>query len=264
MQQQNLVPNDPELKDLLELFRKQIFLDLNCHHVGTIQTFDKTKQMATATINYEKTYFERNEETQTYDPVQVKYPILIDCPCLVTGGGGGAITFPIRKGDECIILFNDRDLDTWLQSGATTASNNTGRLHSFSDGMIIVGLRSMANVIDDYADDATEWFFGDNRISMDGDDITVTTPGMTATFRAAGGMFLTNAIGNFQFADDADVMFNTGTVVGRFGHSGKVKFENAVGDLVTALFNIISTATAAGFPLVVSPTDLAILQSFVP
>lgn len=147
--QQNLTPNNPELRDLLDLFRKEIFLGLCCHHIGTIDSFDETQQTASVTINYKKTYFQFDQDSGVYAPVLVDYPVLAQCPVICLGGGDAALTFPIKKGDECLILFNDRDLDNWF-SGSSSSSNATGRLHAFSDGLILVGVRSTPNVLTSY------------------------------------------------------------------------------------------------------------------
>lgn len=145
----NKVASDPSLKDLLDLFKRDVMLSLNCHAVGTIQSFDETKQTVTATINYKKTFFELNTVTKVYVPVRVDYPLLIDCPAIVLGGGPCSLTFPIAKGDECLILFNDRDIDNWFQGGPPIEVA-TARLHSFSDGLALVGLRNSQRVLAGY------------------------------------------------------------------------------------------------------------------
>lgn len=147
--QQNLNPSDPSLIDLLNLFKKDIFLSLNCHHIGTIQSFDPSQQTASVTINYTKTFFEFNPQTGVYDSVVQNYPVSGECPVICLGGGGGALTFPIAKGDECLVLFNDRDMGNWFQGGAGSP-NGTARLHSFADAIVLVGLRSIANVLTNY------------------------------------------------------------------------------------------------------------------
>lgn len=212
---QTVVPNDPGLKDVLDLFKKDILLSLNCHHIGTVQSFDSAKQTATATINYKKTFF-RKKTDGTYAPELSDYPILLDCPVVVLGGGGGALTFPVAKGDECLVLFNDRAIDTWYQ-GSTTSPVPSPRLHSISDGLILVGVRSMSNAIDDYDTDGTVLRAGTTKSKI--------TP--------EGKWVLTNEA------------------------SGST-------DLITALYNILTTATAGGFPLVVSAPDLTVLTSFKP
>lgn len=139
---------DPNLSDLLDLHKKDIFLSLNCHAIATIQSFDSTDQTVTASINYKKTYLQAGSDG-VYQPVLVDYPLLIDVPAIILSGGPANITFPIRSGDTCLILFNDRDIDNWFESGqiGPVASN---RLHSFSDGIALIGLRSSHNSLSTY------------------------------------------------------------------------------------------------------------------
>lgn len=146
---QMVTPSDPSLKDLLDLLKNNIMLTLACHHIGTVQSFDSSVQTAKVTINYKKTYFNKNAITNVYEPVLVDYPILIDCPVIVLGGGSTSLTFPIAQGDECLVLFNDRDMDNWFQ-GSSGAGVATTRTHSFSDGIILVGLRSKPNKLSGY------------------------------------------------------------------------------------------------------------------
>lgn len=145
----NFIPTEPSLRDILVLLKKEILLDLNAHHIATVQSFNSEDQTVTATMNYPKTFFKLNDLTQLYEPVSVNYPTLVDCPAIVLGGGKSAVTFPIQKGDECLILFNDRDLENWF-SGGQNSPVASGRLHSFSDGIALVGLRSLDNSIEDY------------------------------------------------------------------------------------------------------------------
>lgn len=141
---------DPSLKDLLDLQAKQIKLDFNCHAIATVQSFDSDNQTVTATINYRKTRFVTNSD-ETFVPVLKAYPIIIDAPAVVLTGGAFSLKMPITKGDTCIVLFNDRDMDNWF-TGAVNAPNASGRLHSFADAMVLVGVRSLANSLSGYED----------------------------------------------------------------------------------------------------------------
>lgn len=147
----NLLPIDVELADALAIWKKDIFLNFNCHHLATIQSFDSLTQTAKATINYKKTFY-TNDGSGNNVPIQVAYPILADCPVITMAGGSTAITFPIAAGDECLVLFNDRDIDNWYLSGSNnTGILNTSRLHSFADGLILIGPRSLPNVVSNYS-----------------------------------------------------------------------------------------------------------------
>jgi len=148
----NTIPAEPTMSDLLNLLKREIFLDLNCHHLATIQSFDPSVQTVTATINYTKTSFVLNEGTGkqgSYKPVQSNYPLLVDVPVIVIGGGKGNITFPINQGDQCLVLFNDRNIDNWFQSGQVGPVASS-RAHSFSDGIALVGLNSLNTSISGY------------------------------------------------------------------------------------------------------------------
>lgn len=148
-QQLNSFTTEIPLRDLLDSYRDLTSISINCHHIGTIQSFDATKQTANATVNYTKTFFQWNPQINATTPVQINYPILMMCPVICLGGGTAALTFPIRPGDECLVLFNDRSLDNWFQSG-TVGPVNSPRLHSISDGIILVGLRNSQKVISSY------------------------------------------------------------------------------------------------------------------
>lgn len=249
--QNNLTPNQPQLKDLLDLFRRDILLNFNCHAVGTVQSFDPVKQIASVTINYKKTFFVADSQG-VYQPKLVDYPLLLDAPVIFLGGGGTALTFPVAQGDECLVFFNDRDIDTWF-NGSSGSAVNTPRLHSFADGLILVGPRSLANVVTEF----------------DPVNPQLKCQNLTATFRVAGGFRVENNIGWWDFNDDADIQFDTGTVVGRFGHGGHVKFQNSFGELIDTLINLMTTIQTAncaspGNPLVMPAfaAFLTILQSF--
>jgi hypothetical protein len=72
----------------------------------------------------------------------LQMPLLLDCPVLWQGGGGATYTFPIQKGDECLVVFASRCIDAWWSSGAALDPPEV-RMHNLSDGFAIVGVRSL-------------------------------------------------------------------------------------------------------------------------
>lgn len=147
---QNLTAvREPTLKDLFDMYKKQTLLNLNCHHIGTIQSFNSTNQTVQVTINYKKTFFQFQQESQSYESVLIDYPISTECPLIVHGGGLAHITFPVATGDQCLLLFNDRDIDNWF-AGSTTSPNATPRLHSFADCIALVGPNNLSTIIPNY------------------------------------------------------------------------------------------------------------------
>lgn len=132
------------LRDLLALIKRELALDLNCHALGTVQSFNATTQTIQATIDYTQTFYKQDLQTGVYTPDPVEYPPLVEVPVWVNGGGTGAVTMPITKGDQCLIAFNDRDISNWKQ-GTRQGPCATNALHSFSDAIAFVGLNKVVN-----------------------------------------------------------------------------------------------------------------------
>lgn len=157
--------SEPGLKDLLDQFKKDILLSINCHAIATVESFDSDNQTVTATVNYSKTKFVFNQATNSYAPTAVNYPLVVSCPVVILGGGSSNLTFPITKGDECLLLFNDRDLSTWFE-GNSFAQVPTTRLHSFSDAVAIVGLRSSHRSISGYDSSHAMLSWGETKVGI--------------------------------------------------------------------------------------------------
>ncbi len=136
---------------------QEIYASLNCHQLGTIVSFNAAKQTASISLNVQRIVYNQqvqadplsNQPTPT-TPNVINYPILVDCPVFVMTGGGSYITMPIKAGDTCLVLFNDRNIDSWFASGAVVPPDSP-RMHSLADGMAIVGFRSLANVLSGYS-----------------------------------------------------------------------------------------------------------------
>ncbi|GFM38007.1 Gp138 family membrane-puncturing spike protein [Desulfovibrio psychrotolerans] len=71
----------------------------------------------------------------------VNLPLLVDVPVVFPAGGGFTLTYPIRKGDECLVIFASRCIDAWWQNGGIGRPLET-RMHDLSDGFAFVGPRS--------------------------------------------------------------------------------------------------------------------------
>lgn len=142
----NTAKTNPTLRDAFDAVKKEVFLGLNCHALGTIQLFNSITQTVNVTINYKKVFLKSDPLTGIISQVMVDYPVLMNCPIVILQGGNAALTMPIAIGDTCLILFNDRDMDAWLASGQVGPCA-TQRLHSFSDGIALVGVRSSVNPV---------------------------------------------------------------------------------------------------------------------
>lgn len=164
----------PTLASVLALHKDDVMYSVNCHQVGEIVSFNPTTQTAEVQIKMQRTVKGEIKD----------YPVLIDCPCVVLGGGEGRITFPISAGDSCLVLFNDKDIDNWYAGGQKMPPRSQ-RLHSFSDAFALVGIRNRQNQITDYLADGTELKYGGSTIKLEDNKVTITNG--TATIEMNSG-----------------------------------------------------------------------------
>lgn len=85
---------------------------------------------------------EDENQAQTY----VDLPILINVPIVFPSAGGFTITLPIAVGDEVLVVFASRCIDSWWQLGGTQKPMEA-RMHDLSDGFALPGPRSQPRVI---------------------------------------------------------------------------------------------------------------------
>lgn len=150
---QFIVP--PNLRALFDALKVEILSEFNCHVIGIVKSFNKTKQTVQVAAVYQRAVFNNPPSATAVQtqPTIVPYPLLFDVPVLVLGGGPASLQFPIAVGDGCMVFFADRDLDPWWSLGTIGALPNSYRMHSIADGVALVGLRNATNALAGY--DAT-------------------------------------------------------------------------------------------------------------
>jgi len=127
--------------------------DLHTSMPGTIESFDPVTQTASIQPAIKRVFITREGVTETLTPTNL--PILINVPVSFPRGGGFSMTFPVTKGDECLITFCERAIDTWHKFGGIRTPN-AKRFHHLSDATATVGLSSLPNKVPSYSATATQ------------------------------------------------------------------------------------------------------------
>ncbi len=109
---------------------------------GIVQSFDPAAM--TCTVQPAITALVRNEAGEVSE---LALPLLLDCPVVFPGGGGCTLTFPIKEGDECLVVFGARCIDSWWQLGGMQGQAEL-RMHDLSDGFVLPGVRSQPRAFD--------------------------------------------------------------------------------------------------------------------
>lgn len=155
---------------------------------GIIQSFDP--DAVTAVI---QPAIKGVEHDASGSEVSVNLPLLVDVPVIFPRGGGCTLTFPVSAGDECLVIFADRCIDFWWQSGGIQEPVD-GRMHDLSDAFCIVGPQSQAKKISGISTTAAQLRTDDGTAFIElaaGHDVTVKTPGKL-TASADGGTEITS------------------------------------------------------------------------
>jgi Phage protein Gp138 N-terminal domain len=120
----------------LDGFKSELWTAL----VGIVVSFDATKKTCVVQPAIRAQF-----QQPSGDWNEVSMPLLVDCPVVFPGGGGFTLTFPVQAGDECLVVFANRCIDAWWQSGGIQSQAEI-RSMDLSDGICFVGLSSVPSV----------------------------------------------------------------------------------------------------------------------
>lgn len=227
-------PNPPGLTDLLDAHKRDVQLSINCVQIGIIQSFNAAKQTANIQLSMKQVSVVAPDGTRTIQ----NYPILIQCPVMTLFGGVAFMSMPILPGDNCIVLFNDRELDNWLNAG-DGQTPTTPRLHDLSDGIAIVGIRPLTKSIASYLTNGIRLSYDNNSSKIDLKESLIDT--IAALFLHHGNMEIA---GNLQV--DGNITIE-GTTFGNGSNDWNLNanlrqaggFSIHAGNGVTGTFDIV-------------------------
>jgi len=135
--------------DLDESVREMVLgllKDLHTSCPGIIKSYDPATQTATVQAAIKRVFV---------DDGPVALPLCVDVPVYFPGGGGFVHTFPVKAGDECIMVFAERCIDNWWDRGGVQEPFEV-RFHDLSDAFALVGVRSRPRFLTNVSTDASE------------------------------------------------------------------------------------------------------------
>lgn len=165
------VPDDGEtLRTAFESLQARLWTALPC----IVTKFDPEKMTVSAQPAINGSY-----RTVEGTMASIQMPVLLDCPVLWQGGGGVTLTFPIKPGNECLVILASRCIDGWYARGAVCDPPEF-RMHNLSDGFALVGVRSLPHAFEVdtvnaalTTDDGSTYF----KLKPGSKTITITAPG---------------------------------------------------------------------------------------
>ena len=164
----NYINGENDLLTLLKLSLNDFGENLNCVRVGIVQEFIYDKQLVKVKIASQRLIRINRDGTQTTQDYAEIYAKL----CYATP----YMNQPPKVGDECVLLFNDREMESWWINGSSN-QRAYNRMHDLTDCIAICGLRSQPKLINIFTN-LVEWFYDTldkSNVKMLSNQIVTTT-----------------------------------------------------------------------------------------
>ena len=110
------------------------------------------------------------------DGTETPMPILNDVPVIFPRAGGGSLTFPVRPGDTCLLVFIERSTDLWKTQGGQVTPDDNRKL-DLSDAVAIPGL----------------FPFSESSLADNNDDMLLTYAGSKIRIKSSGDVVIETA-----------------------------------------------------------------------
>lgn len=129
----------PDISEVVRYNGFKVASDLNCMRIATVEEVHYEDLTVTVRLLNKKTLGQNSDGTpKVTDYALIRAKICYCCPF---------ITFPISVGNDCVLLFSDRELESWFINGDAQPINYQ-RMHDLTDAFAIFGIRSLPKMIE--------------------------------------------------------------------------------------------------------------------
>lgn len=184
--------------------------ELNCMRIAIVREFnpdDLTVQVQIAGKRNIGMNQDGTPRVQDYAPIYAKV-----CYCVPYA------TWEIKPGDECILLFSDREIESWFINGDINPEGYP-RMHDLTDAVAIFGIRSLPNMIT-LLRNCLNLFYGNSSMQFKDNEIDITSALLsiagnttqTGTITATNLNATSASTGSFRTSDNKTVTVTNGIV----------------------------------------------------
>lgn len=144
--------------------------NLNCVKIATVTSFNASNMTACCRVNNKRLFQLKQDGNQ----VLKSYPDIYAKVHFFGWGDVGAV-YPIEPGMEGILLFNDRELETWFLT-SEPGELAYDRCHDLTDAIFICGLHSQPKIpLLPYLEACLHIYYKNSDIQIKDESITTNT-----------------------------------------------------------------------------------------
>jgi len=177
---------DNALNHTLDNFAKGVNIALP----AKVISFNASNQRASVQPVIQAVIYDKNSNEKIINRVgekigvkNVEMPVIEDVPVQYLRAGNFMITLPIKSGDTGLLVFCHRDISRWKKQGGIAKQADLN-LFDYSNAVYLPFIASEKNAISDYNSTGIEIRGENDKIVLDGNNITVESSGnvtVTAT-----------------------------------------------------------------------------------
>lgn len=188
---------------------------INCHRVGKIVKFNK------ADLTCDVKLLELMNKPLGSSG---KFAIIPQLPLIIEGTDTSHLTWGNIVGSECLVHFNDRDIDNWFVTGEEYLPNTT-RLHDFSDGFVTLRPYNKLKVFQ-YDEQAVVLENTDSKIRITENTIQITNKNLNFLIQGNTLTITGNVVVNGDITASGTITGQTDVIAGTI--SGKNHVHSGV------------------------------------
>lgn len=210
---------------------KRMSAMLRCAMPGTVSSFNPSTQRATVVPGVKMKIVQGNEVSY------VDLPEIHNVPVVTPYGFAGSVllTHPINSGDPCLLVFSDRPIDNFLQTGRSENPGSTvghetttARAHHLSDAICIPGIIADPQVVPSWNQENIElrdfsrtvyFSLGPEGITMTDGTAVYTMKGGKVTLDAPAGIEETTASTASRISSGRNTLVGNNVSIGAQGSS---------------------------------------------
>ena len=208
----NLLSTNINLGHVLDALKDNINYNLNCVKVATVESFNPDDLTVCCKVANKRLMQINPDGSQ----ILQDYP-LIYAKVHYFGWGDVGATFPITQGMEGVLLFNDREMETWFVTGES-GTLAYDRCHNLSDAIFICGVHSLPKMISLVADCLNIFYKNtyirllENGININGNISQTGNITSSGTVTGASLVDTSGATGSFRSDDNKTITVANGII----------------------------------------------------
>jgi hypothetical protein len=232
--------------EMLNMVIERILSKVNTSLPAKITKYDYTKQKASVQPLIDYISLEGKE---------IKLPIINSVPVIFQSSGGASMTFPVKEGDNVLLLFCQRSLENWLKDGQQRVPDDP-RIYDLTDAVAITGLNPFSVTSPASNNEDAEWKYAGSNITIkkSGEILLSTNTNSSINIKESGDISLSTADGKLIEITTAGIIINS--AASKFILSNSQEgLKSLMDQLIALLQNFISVDNPASPTITVRPNN---------